>query len=55
LIDYENGARALKPVLMVALEKALSDQGIIWSEDDDWVGVKIRRAKLDSVTPTKGE
>ena len=46
LIDFENGARPLKPVLIAAIEKALSDQGIVWIDDADWVGVKIRRTML---------
>jgi transcriptional regulator with XRE-family HTH domain len=46
LIDFENGAKPLKPPLMVALEKAFSDHGVVWIDEPDWVGVKIRRTML---------
>jgi transcriptional regulator with XRE-family HTH domain len=42
LIDFEKGAKSLTPAGMVALEKTLSDHGIVLIDDGDWVGVKVK-------------
>jgi transcriptional regulator with XRE-family HTH domain len=43
LIHFENGDRSLTPSGMVALEKTLTDFGIVLIEENDWLGVKIKQ------------
>jgi hypothetical protein len=53
LINFENGVSAPRRAVLAALERVLSERGIVWSEDEEWVCVKIRRHILD-VTDNQG-
>jgi transcriptional regulator with XRE-family HTH domain len=50
LVDFEKEARSLTPSGMIALEKTLTDLGIILIEENGWVGVKIRQ-HVDGAAP----
>ncbi|WP_035458969.1 MULTISPECIES: helix-turn-helix domain-containing protein [Microvirga] len=55
LMAFENSGKLPKPVVIIAIERTLSDHGIVWTEDTDWVGVKIRRSVLDALPPPESE